>query len=146
VAVFSPFCGWIGDRFGNRLVIRLECAVLAIAPLLALWMAGPLGNGRYYWMVFLLLGMSPVAMRTISNYTLELVPPELHPLYLSTMRVCFLLPFVFSPLAGSVLDLFAHAPYTGACWLFGAVSGLIVVAGVLTFWMAEPRFERPSST
>jgi dipeptide/tripeptide permease len=89
--------------------------------------------------VFLLLGMSPVAMRTVNNYTLELVTSEMHPLYLSTMRVCFLVPFVFSPLAGGVLDLFAERPYSGACWLFGTVSLLIAIAGLLTFRMAEPR-------
>jgi MFS family permease len=143
IACYSPICGWLADRFGNRLVIRLQCLLLTFAPLVALLMAGPFGvrgGGQgYYWTVFLLLGMSPVAMRTVNNYTLELVPPELHPLYLSTMRVCFLVPFAFSPLAGGVLDLFADDPYTGASWLFGAVSGMIAVAGLLTFRMTEPR-------
>ena len=83
--------------------------------------------------------MSPVTMRTINNYTLELSSPELHPLYLSTMRVCFLAPFLLAPVAGGVLDLFHDRPYTGACWLFGTVSGLIAVAGLLTFRMSEPR-------
>jgi MFS family permease len=143
VACFSPFCGFLADRCGNRLVLRLQCVVLMAAPLVALALAGLDGpealGRRWYWVVFLLLGMSPVTMRTINNYTLELVGPELHPLYLSTMRVCFLIPFLFSPLAGGVLDLFADRPYTGACWLFGTVSGLIALAGLLTWRMAEPR-------
>ncbi|MFV0445291.1 MAG: MFS transporter [Planctomycetaceae bacterium] len=143
IACFSPLCGWLGDRFGNRLVLRLQCLTLMFAPLLALLMAGPFGQqgaGRgLFWTVFLLLGMSPVAMRTLNNYTLELTTSELHPLYLSTMRVCYLMPFLFSPLAGMVLDLFADHPYTGASWLFGAVSGLIALAAILTFWMNEPR-------
>lgn len=149
VACFSPMCGWLSDQWGNRLVLRFQCLVLASAPLLALLMAGPFGvsgaGQGLYWTVFLLLGMSPVAMRTVSNYTLELVTPEMHPLYLSTMRVCFLAPFVFSPLAGSVLDLFGDRPYSGACWLFGTVSGLIAAAGLLTFRMAEPRQISPSA-
>jgi hypothetical protein len=148
IGLFSPLCGWISDRWGNRLTIRCQSLVLLFAPLLALLMAGPFGRSGggqgLYWTVFLLLGMSPVAMRTVNNYTLELVTPELHPLYLSTMRVCFLVPFIFSPLAGGVLDLFADRPYTGASWLFGTVSGLIATAGLLTFRMAEPRRERRS--
>lgn len=147
VACFSPLCGLLGDRCGNRLVLRLQCVVLTAAPLVALALAaqsGPLGWGRSgYWIVFLLLGMSPVTMRTINNYTLELAGPELHPLYLSTMRVCFLAPFLLSPAAGAVLDYFADRPFIGACWLFGTVSGLILLAGVLTWRMAEPRWQRP---
>ena len=143
VACFSPLSGYLADRFGNRLVIRWQCLFLLAAPLLALALAGPWGAGgigaAYYWTVFLILGISPVTMRTINNYTLELAAPELHPLYLSTMRVCFLAPFLFAPLAGGVLDLFADRPYTGACWLFGMVSVLIAAAGFLTFRMAEPR-------
>ncbi len=145
VAIFSPVCGFLADRYGNRLVMRLQCALLSLVPLLALAVTGPLAR-KYsgmpqFWMVFVLLGISPVTMRTISNYTLELVPEELHPQYLSTMRVCFLVPFLLSPVAGMVLDFFSEEPYRGAVWLFGTVSAGIAIAGLLTFRMAEPRHD-----
>mgnify|MGYP003816299777 CR=1 FL=1 len=39
VACFSPLSGFLADRFGNRLVIRLQCLFLFLAPLLALALA-----------------------------------------------------------------------------------------------------------
>ncbi|MEZ6064285.1 MAG: MFS transporter [Planctomycetaceae bacterium] len=150
VACFSPFCGSLADRSGNRIVLRLQCVVLAIAPLLALFIAGPLHawypETRLYWVVFVLLGMAPVTMRTITNYTLELVQPELHPLYLSTMRICFLIPFVFAPAAGWLLDISEADPYRGACWLFSGISLLVAIAGALTFRMIEPRWIAAAGT
>jgi hypothetical protein len=148
VALFSPFCGLLADRAGNRIVLRAQCAVLMTAPLFALWFTAPEFQGRpemsSYWVVFVVLGMSPVSMRTINNYTLELVPTEMHPLYLSTMRVCFLVPFVFAPAAGWLLDMFPSDPHLGARWLFCAVSVLIGMAGLLTFRMVEPRHQKPT--
>ncbi len=143
VATFSFLFGLLADRCGNRLVVRYQSVILASAPIVALILTGPMVSQefgrRWYWIVFVLLGVSPVTMRTITNYTLELVDEHLHPQYLSTMRVCFLLPLLFAPLGGVVLDLFGEHSYQGACLLFGSVSGLIVLAGLLTFRMSEPR-------
>ncbi|MEZ6057335.1 MAG: MFS transporter [Planctomycetaceae bacterium] len=144
VAVFSSLFGWLADRWGNRVTIRLQCIVVAMAPIAAITLTHPAVDpefGRqWYWIVFLLLGVSPVAMRTISNYTLELAPPAEHPRYLSTMRICYLMPLLLAPGIGLLLDLFPATDHTKAMVVFGMVTIAISLGGVLTIWMAEPRF------
>ncbi len=148
VGFFSPIFGTIADRHGNRIVMRLEIFLGALVPLLAIFMASgwvPDG-GDWYWIVFAFLGLVPVTIKTIFNYTLELADETEHPRYLSTMRICFAVPFIISPLAGLLLDVFpAESKFTGVCILFGTVSLLMIIGGFLTFRMAEPR-HRPVDT
>ncbi|MCA9026630.1 MAG: MFS transporter [Planctomycetaceae bacterium] len=142
VGLFSPVFGTIADRHGNRIVMRLEIFLGALVPLLAILMASGLvpHGGDYYWIVFVFLGLVPVTIRTIINYTLELADETEQPRYLSTMHICLAIPFVVSPLAGLWLDVFPdESKYTGVCVLFGAVSLLMTIGGFLTFRMAEPR-------
>lgn len=135
VGVLSPLFGWIADRFGNRLAIRLEVFAASLTPLLAMTLAsGAIPHARrWYFLVFVFLGLTPVTMRTILNYTLELTRPEYHARYQSTMTLCFALPFVFSPLLGYLIR---EETYMIA---FSLTSTLIAAGGVLTFWMQEPR-------
>ena len=148
VGVLSLLSGTIADRYGNRLAMRIQIFASALIPLLALVMAGPLAylGAGWYWVVFLCLGLTPITLKTVFNYTLELVDEPQHPRYLSTMRICFAVPFVFSPLAGLWLDLFPpERQFTAVCWLFGFVSLLIFLGGLMTFGMEEPR-HRPVDT
>jgi hypothetical protein len=148
VGVLSLISGIIADRHGNRLVMRLQIFAAAAVPLLALLLAGPFAQigARWYWIVFLWLGVVPITLKTVFNYTLELADEHQHPRYLSTMRICFAVPFILSPLAGLWLDLFPEAQrFTAVCALFGFVSLLIFTGGLLTFGMEEPR-HRPVDT
>ena len=90
-------------------------------------------GGRWYWITFVLLGLCPVTMRMLQNYTLELVDEDQHPRYLSTMTFCFAVPFVLAPLVGWLVDLL---PYQ---YPFIAVSVAITIGGLMTFRMSEPR-------
>ncbi len=149
VGVFSPLSGMLADRHGNRMVMRLQIFLAALVPLLALVMASGWvpHAGESFWIVFVFLGLVPVSIKTIFNYTLELAEEAEHPRYLSTMRICFAVPFVISPLAGLLLDLFpGESRLTGACLLFGTVSLLLMLGGVLTFRMAEPRHHLVDTT
>ncbi|MGD9853503.1 MAG: MFS transporter [Planctomycetaceae bacterium] len=142
VGIFSPLTGTIADHYGNRMALRCCVFAAAMAPLLAILMSGPLAwlGSRWFWCVFVVLGMTPVTMRTIFNYTLELAIETDHPRYLSTMRICLAVPFVVSPLGGLLLDLFTGEwRFVGICLLFGGVSGLMLLGGLLTFRMEEPR-------
>jgi len=139
VGLYSPLFGFIADRFGNRLAIRISTFAAATPPIVALLFAsGIIPNAKeLYWITFVLLGLTPIVMKTILNYTLELVEPEHHPQYLSTMRLCFAVPFVFSPLVGLMVDqLPLEVPFL-------MVSALIALGGLLTFSMEEPREKMP---
>ena len=130
--------GWIADRYGNRLAIRLQVLAVAMAPALAILLTSSLvpGGERLYWLTFLLLGLTPLTFRTLNNYTLELAPPELHPRYLSTLSVCLAVPFVASPLVGWLVG------WLGFPFVFLAISATVATAGLLTFRLAEPRHRR----
>jgi len=127
--------GAIADRWGNRLAIRLEIAAVIAAPLSALGLAAGWlpGGAAYLWISFFLLGLTPVLMRTLMNFALELSEPADHPRYISTLKLCMAVPFVFSPLIGLLVDR------AGFHIVFAVITCLIALGGVMTFRLAEPR-------
>jgi MFS family permease len=131
--IFSPLAGVLADRCGNRLALRIEIAVSAGIPLLALLLTRHGTGNDWYWLPFCLLGLVPVTMRTLANYTLELSDPQHHPQYLGTMSVCVAVPFVLSPLFGLMIDI------AGFEAVFCVISGLIALGGLLTLRVPEPR-------
>ena len=137
VGAFSWLFGYIADRHGNRLAIRIQVFLCTATPLLALLLISDfLRDGpKWFWIAFVFLGLVPVTMKTFVNYTLELTEPANHPRYVSTMSLCFAAPFVLSPLVGGLIDVIGFEP------IFLAISAAIALAGLLTFRMAEPRFE-----
>lgn len=137
LGTISPLLGRVADRRGNRLAVRISISLVAITPLMAVLLANQtLVDGRsWYWVTFALLGMCPLTVRALQNYTLELADESQHSLYLSTMTICMAAPFVFSPLVGWLVDAL---PYQ---WTFCAVSAVIAVGGLLTFRMPEPRHD-----
>ena len=138
VGVLSPIFGGIADRYGNRMALRIAAFLAALTPLIAVLLASPwFPYGRQcFWITYVFLGITPVTMRSISNYTLELVPRDKHPQYLSTMTICYTVPFLFSPILGAVMD---HIPWQVP---FLVISGTIACSGLLTFRMAEPRHDQ----
>ena len=85
----------------------------------------------------ILLGLTPVTAKTVMNYTLELAPPAEHPKYLSTMQLAFLVPFVFSPVAGAVINTGDGG--RGVAVLIALVLVALLTAFGLTFGMRETR-------
>lgn len=135
VGLYSPGLGKIADNYGNRLAIRVGVIAVAFTPVIAvLFASGLIENAKdWYWLTFVLLGLTPVIMRTILNYSLELVDESEHPQYLSTMRIVFAVPFLFSPIVGILIDTIPYqVPFIG-------VGLLVFVGGFLTFRMEEPR-------
>lgn len=126
--------GSVADRYGNRLVLLLSMLGIASAPVLAIGLlhSGSLGI-RLYGSVFVFVGMTPVVLRTIQNYTLEVAAPKDHAVYLSTLSLCMAVPMFFSPLVGHFVDRFGFEP------VFLTLACLILTSWLLTFRLQEPR-------
>jgi hypothetical protein len=133
-ALFSLLAGPIADRRGNRLVMQLVMAGVAAMPVVAIglshWKAW---GATLYPAVFLLIGLTPVGYKTLSNFTLELSAAEDHPRYLSTLGLCFALPLFLSPALGWVVEVTAFEMG------FFAISGVVFLGWLLTFRLHEPR-------
>ncbi len=135
VTIFSLPIGWVADRLGNRMALKVLLIGTLSAPLLAIWLSA---NGRAStWQfagVFLLLGMMPITMRIVNNYALELTEPAKQPLYLSITNLALSLPVVvFSLLVGWLIDL------AGFEVCFMTMSVFLLTGFIFTARVAEPR-------
>ena len=132
--LFSLIVGPIADRHGYRLVLRMLLIVVASTPLLAITLANSsLDAGMFYWSVFVLVGLTPVVMKTLHNYTLEMASSEDHTRYLAIMSLSISGPLMASPIAGFLIDRFNYPP------VFIGVALVVSVGWLLTFTLLEPR-------
>ncbi len=134
-ALFSIPAGWIADRFGNRLVLRMAMLGLCLAPILSLILAR-LGDAGQPWFtaVFCLLGLTPVTFRILNNYTLEVTHTSEHPRYLSTLSLVMAGPAILtSAFFGALIDWVSFE------FVFGIVVICVFCGWLLTFRLEEPR-------
>ncbi|MEN0111846.1 MAG: hypothetical protein AAF805_14090, partial [Planctomycetota bacterium] len=88
----------------------------------------------WFWVVFLPLGFTPVTIKMLINYTLELVPRSEHPRYVSAIGMCLAIPVIVgSPLVGALVGALGCVP------VFAMGAAVLGVAGLLTLSLAEPR-------
>ncbi|MCS7305464.1 MAG: MFS transporter [Thermoguttaceae bacterium] len=135
VGLVSLLVGPMADAWGNRLTLRVLIFGTSAAPALAAGLTllpTPL-SGSLSWLIFIPLGISPLLLPILNNYTLETCPPHRHPRYLSTVNLCVAIPFLLAPAAGWAVEQIGYGP------VFGAAAGLLLLAAVLTFRIAEPR-------
>jgi hypothetical protein len=84
-------------------------------------------------LVFMFVGLTPVAQKTFNNYTLEITGAENHTRYLSTLSLSMAAPIYASPLVGPLIKAVGfEAVYLG-------VVGLLLVGWLMTFGLTEPR-------
>ncbi len=138
VGSYSLLAGPLADAWGNRLTLRVLIFGAAVAPLFAvlLELLSQVDNamaGKLYWVVFIPLGVTPLVLRILINYTLEICPPADHPRYLSTLNLCLAAPFVLSPAVGLLVEVVGYPA------VFLSTAGLITLGGCLTFRLDEPR-------
>jgi len=132
--LFSIPIGRLADSHGNRAVLLFALLGVAAAPILAIALhCLPSWGERFYFVVFLFVGLTPVVLRTLQNFTLEICPPESHPRYLSTLAICISAPMFLSPAAGLCIDLL------GFSVVFLTVAALILLGWILAFGLQEPR-------
>lgn len=135
-AVFGLLAGPVADRHGNRIVLRFLILCSAITPLLATTLATihPQLGSQLYWIVFVPIGLTPLTVKLLANYTLEIASPEDHPRYISTIGLCLSVPImVFSPIMGLLVSL------TSFEVVFVTAAVVIMTAGLLTWRLDEPR-------
>jgi predicted MFS family arabinose efflux permease len=133
-ALFSLLTGPVADRYGNRLALRIVTLLIVAGPLAALaavfW---PVAGKAAFPLVFLFVGLTPVAQKTFNNYTLEITQPQHHPRYLSTLSLSMALPIFASPLVSPLINAVGfEAVYLG-------VVGLLFCGWLLSFALIEPR-------
>ncbi len=140
VGSYSLLVGPLADAWGNRMTLRVLIFGGTIAPVFAAFLSETAGQdgGRLFWLVFIPLGVTPLALRILVNYTLEICRPAEHPRYLSTVFLCLAAPLVLSPLVGYLVEVVGYSP------VFLATAGLTILGGCLTFRLDEPRHRVPS--
>ena len=134
-ATGSMVMGYWADRKGNKIVLTTLIVACGCVPLLAIGIAAlPLEIGRrWYWLVFACIGFSPVILRIIVNYVLEICPQERHGQYLGTLNLILALPTLAAPLVGRAIDIFSFRP------VFIASSIVVFCGAVLSLTLKEPR-------
>ncbi len=135
-AALSLVIGPLADRYGNRKALHSTMIGVALAPLIAVVAA--LGATElmadYSWVMFVTIGFTPVTIRLLANYALEIAPRHDHPKYLSALGLCLALPVVIgAPLVGVVARVAGYLPV----FVAGLVALLLAVWQ--TFRIAEPR-------
>lgn len=141
VSVASSLIGPLADRRGTRLALRLLLFGVTLTPVVAVALAyqDPDVGRHFYWLVFLPLGLTPVTLKILVNYTLEISDRQEHPRYLSALGVCLAAPFCLSPLLGWLIDA------TSFALVFLSVAGLLLLGALLTFRLVEPRHHELSA-
>lgn len=137
VGLFSLLLGPFADRCGNRAALGWVVFGSAVAPVCAValtFFPGGVGEGMY-WLVYIPLGVTPLALRILVNYTLEICVPEQHPRYLATVNLCLAVPFAFAPLVGFLVDMES----VGFRGVFSVTAVLVLLGALLTFSLKEPR-------
>jgi MFS family permease len=131
----SLIIGPIADRRGNRLALCFLTVVASITPLLAIAMSHlpPSLGGHLYWMVFALLGFTPVSGRIITNYTLEICAREQHAQYLGTVQLFQGMTQLLAPIVGVLMERLGF-------------ESIFIAGAILMFWsgnvaqgLIEPR-------
>ena len=150
-ALFSLLVGPLADRRGYRSVLRVVLLPIVTAPLLVMIFSQlPAIGEQLYWLVFLMVGLTPVLIKTFQNYTLELAPHSEHPRYLATISLCIAAPMIFSPLLGLLIQWCQRASWCPDSLAFHpafAVGMLLIFYGWLrTFHLHEPRLGNASGT
>ena len=137
--VASLVAGPVSDRRGTRIVLVWLVALSALTPLVvtALSLLPHATAVRWFWLVYVPLGLNPLSLKLFTNYALELAPSTAeHPRYVSIVGAALAAPFVLSPLVGLAVD------QLGFRGVFVAGAAVILAGAVVAGGLPEPRHGR----
>jgi MFS family permease len=124
--------GWMGDRFGHRLMLIIGSICISLSALLA-WKAPSLG---WFYLVFILEGLANVATWTIGMaITVEFGTEADRPIYIGLSNTLAAPVTILAPILGGWL---ADATGFGTTFILSAVGGLITTF-VLILLVKNPR-------
>jgi Na+/melibiose symporter-like transporter len=140
--LFNLPWGWLSNRKGNRIVMRLMSIGSGFAALLGITLVAVVGacHPQGAWLPYLALplfflngAVLPAKVLSGSNFLLELVSESERPLYLGLSNTLTGVVVLISGLGGLVVDLFGFAG------LFVLVVSLCLAAYVLASRLPETR-------
>jgi MFS family permease len=135
----SLVAGPVSDRRGTRIVLVWLVALSAVTPLVvtALSLLPHATAVRWFWIVYVPLGLNPLSLKLFTNYALELAPSTAeHPRYVSIVGAALAAPFVLSPLVGLAVDRLGFRP------VFVAGAVVILAGAAVSARLPEPRQAR----
>lgn len=135
----SLVAGPVSDRRGTRIVLVWLVALSALTPLVVTALSLlPHGTAvRWFWLVYVPLGLNPISLKLFTNYALELAPSTAeHPRYVSIVGAALAAPFVLSPLVGLAVDRL------GFRGVFVAGAVVILAGAAVAARLPEPRQAR----
>jgi MFS family permease len=131
-AVMNIAWGWVGDRFGHKLVLASAPVVMALA-ILSTWTAP---DTRWLYLTFVMLGAYLAADNVSAfNIIVEFAPPADRPTYIGLTNTLLAPILTVGPLLGAWL-----ATVSGYSGLFGTALAITCCGGLLmALWVREPR-------
>jgi MFS family permease len=134
----------IGDRRGNRLLMRFVALTAVLAPSLALIVAYLPAAGLDKGLIFTLVFVCAGAHQTASfigggNYLLELAPAGQRAMYIGFANTAIGVAVFASPLGGAIVDWLGFEPL----FFFSLACSLMAV--LLSLGLEEPRNVPPDS-
>lgn len=134
--IVSLVVGPFSDKRGTRSVLAALVGLSAVTPLVVagLGRLPPEIAAARFWIVYLPLGLNPLALRMFTNYALELAPSAAdHARYVSIVGGALAAPFVLSPAIGFAVDRLGFEP------VFVVGAAVIAAGGLIASGLPEPR-------
>jgi MFS family permease len=137
--VANPVLGWLGDRLGHRLMLAAGALAAALSAVVAILAPGP----NWFFLVFILLGISNVASWTIAmSITLEFGTEVDRSVYIGLANTLIAPGALIAPLLGGwIAD---QAGYS-TTFMVSAVCGVITFFIILLFFK-DPRHLTPAGS
>lgn len=135
IGLVSLLIGPLADRRGSRAALGVALLFTAVTPALAVLLTHVgLETGRdWFWTVFIPLAFTPVSLKTLQNYTLEIAPDDEHARYLAAMNLSLAIPFLLSPLLGWLIEAVDFD------LVFYGCAAALLCGAALTRRLVEPR-------